>query len=149
MAKFSVDLTEAKEYVLCEKGEQNFKVVNSELKEYQKDGEIRKKIELACEVFGGESAGAKVFYSIFLTNPTGLYMFLNRIGVPIEKKVYLDLDTNMFLGKTFVATVEHEQYIGRDGIHKNKPVIVETSIRKYSETSINEAPDDFETTLEF
>lgn len=149
MTKFSVDFTEAKEYILCEKGEQNFKVINAELKEYQKDGETRKKIELSCEVFGGESAGARVFYSIFLANPTGLYMFLTKIGIPIEKKVYLDLDTNMFLGKTFIATVEHEQYVGKDGIYKNKPIIVETSIRKYIEESFDELPDDFDSNLGF
>ena len=33
MAKFNIDFTEAKEFVMCEKGEQNFKITNAELKD--------------------------------------------------------------------------------------------------------------------
>lgn len=137
MAKFNVDLTEAKEFNLCEKGEQNFKITNAELKSYIKDGIQKQKIELTCEVFGGESSGSKVYHSIFLTNPTGLYIFLNKLGVKIEKKVYNDLDTNMFVGKLFIATVEHENYIGKDGTNKIKPIIIDTTIRKYINNQSN------------
>lgn len=144
MAKFNVDFTEAKEFNMCEKGEQNFKIINAELKDYVKDGIQKQKIELTCEVFGGESSGAKVFHSIFLANTTGLYMFLNRIGVKIEKKVYNDLDTNMFIGKLFTATVEHETYTGRDGNNKIKAVIVETTIRKYVNNSQEDTKDIFD-----
>lgn len=136
MATFNIDFTEAKEFVMCEKGEQNLKITNAELKEYQKDGQTKQKIELTCEVFGGESSGAKVFHSLFLANPTGLYMFLNRIGVPVEKKGY-DLSTNIFIGKTFIATVEHESYTGRDGNSKIKPKIIDTTIRKYTNENTN------------
>ena len=102
MAKFNIDFTDAKEFSICDEGEQNFKVVDAELKNYTKDGIVKQKIELTCEVFGGISSGSKVYYSIFLINPSGLYMFLNKIGVNIEKKAYTDLDTNMFIGKLFV-----------------------------------------------
>lgn len=142
MATFNIDFTEAKEFVMCEKGEQNLKIVNAELKEYQKDGQNKQKIELTCEVFGGESSGAKVFHSLFLANPTGLYMFLNKIGVPVEKKTYAGLDTQMFIGKTFTATIEHESFTGRDGNSKVKPKIVDTTIRKYISPSVNEELSD-------
>lgn len=131
MAKFNIDFTDAKEFSICDEGEQNFKVVDAELKNYTKDGIVKQKIELTCEVFGGISSGAKVYYSIFLINPSGLYMFLNKIGVNIEKKAYTDLDTNMFIGKLFTANVEHESFISRNGSTKYKAVIVDSSVRKY------------------
>lgn len=138
METFNIDFTEAKEFVMCEKGEQNLKITNAELKEYQKDGQNKQKIELTCEVFGGESSGAKVFHSLFLANPTGLYMFLNKIGVPVEKKNYSGLGTKMFIGKLFIATIEHETYTGRDGNSKVKPKIVDTTIRKYAGSNTND-----------
>lgn len=138
MATFNVDFTEAKDFNICEKGEQNLKIINAELNEYQKDGQTRQKIQLTCEVFGGASSGAKVFHSLFLANPTGLYMFLNKIGVKIEKKNYSGLDTNMFIGKTLTATIEHENYTGRDGNSKVKPKIIDTTIRKYATSSTND-----------
>ena len=58
-------------------------------------------------------------------------MFLNKIGVNIEKKAYNDLDTNMFIGKLFTANVEHESFISRNGSTKYKAVIVDSSVRKY------------------
>ena len=85
---------------------------------------------------------AKVFHSIFLKNPTGLFMFMNRIGIKVEKKAYSDMDTNMFIGKTFTAMVEHETYTRGDGSIGNKAVIVESTIRKY--VSTNDTPDVFE-----
>lgn len=131
MTKFNMDFTDAKEFTICSKGEHNFKIVQSDLKSYTKDGEQRQKIELVCEVFGGEDSGSKVYYSLFLKNPTGLYMFMNRIGIQVEKKSYTNMDTNMFLGKTFIATVEHETYTRSDGSIGNKSVIIDTTIRKY------------------
>lgn len=142
MAKFNIDFTDAKEFIMCEKGEQNFKIVSAELKSYTKDGIAKQKIELTCEVFGGESSGAKVFHSIFLANPTGLYMFLSKLGIAVEKKAYTDMDTNMFVGKTFVATVEHESFVGRDNSSKIKPVIIDTTIRKYNSTNSSDVSID-------
>lgn len=142
MAKFNMDFTEAKEFVVCGKGEQNLKIINAELNEYQKEGQTRQKIQLTCEVFGGESSGAKVYHSLFLINPTGLYMFLNKIGVSVEKKTYSGLDTKMFIGKTFTATIEHETYTGRDGKSKIRPTIVDSTIRKYVEEQANDLTSD-------
>lgn len=127
MAKISIDFSNAKEFFMCNEGEQNLKITNVELKGYVKDGEKRQKLELTCEVFGGESSGAKVFHSIFLANPTGLFMFLNKIGLKVEKKAYKDLDTNILMGKTFIAQVDHEK--ANNG--KLYPRIVESTIRKY------------------
>lgn len=138
MAKFNVDFTEAKEFMMCASGEQNFKITEAELKTYVKDGVNKQKIELTCEVFGGESSGAKVFHSLFLTNPTGLYMFLNKIGAKVEKKAYANLDTNMFVGKTFVAQVDHEK--ASNG--KVYPRIVDTTIRKYVDMNNSENTPD-------
>lgn len=138
MAKFNMDFSGAKEFVMCGKGEHDFKVTSAELKSYNKDNETRQKIELTCEVFGGEDSGAKVFYSIFLKNPTGLYMFLTKIGVKIEKRAYSDMDTNMFIGKCFTADVEHENYSKNDGSNGVKAKIIETSVRKYINTNTNE-----------
>lgn len=138
MAKFNMDFSGAKEFVMCGKGEHDFKVTSAELKSYNKDNETRQKIELTCEVFGGEDSGAKVFYSIFLKNPTGLYMFLTKIGVKIEKRTYSDMDTNMFIGKCFTANVEHEDYVKSDGTTNTKAIIIESSIRKYINTNTNE-----------
>lgn len=140
MATFNVDFTEAKDFTMCGKGEHDFKITKAELSSYTKDGEQRQKIELTCEVIGGEDSGSKVFKSIFLKNPTGLFMFLNKIGVSIEKKAYFNLDTNMFIGKLFTANVELETYTKNDGRTGNKPVIIDTSIRKYVNTK-NEIPD--------
>lgn len=137
MAKFNIDFTEAKEFVMCEKGEQNFKITGAELKGYtNKEGASKQKIELTCEVFGGESSGAKVFHSVFV-NPTGLFMFLNRLGVKVEKKAY-DLDTNIFIGKTFVATVDHEK-ASNGNVYAR---LVESSIRKYVDTNAAENTPD-------
>lgn len=135
MAKFNIDFTGAKEFTMCGKGEHDFKITNAELKSYVKDGETRQKIELTCEVFGGEDSGAKVFHSIFLKNATGLYMFLSKIGIPVEKKTYNDLDTNMFIGKTFTATVEHENYTKNNGDNGIKTKLVDATIRKYISTN--------------
>lgn len=134
MAKFNIDFTDAKEFNMCGKGEHNFKITQAEIKDYIKDGEARQKIELTCEVFGGTDSGAKIFYSIFLKNPTGLFMFMNRIGAKVEKRNYV-LDTNTFIGKLFVANVETESYTKSDGTTGTKAVIVDTSIRKYVQES--------------
>lgn len=142
MAKFNMDFTDAKEFTVCSKGEHDFKITKSDIASYVKDGEQRLKLELTCEVFGGEDSGNKVFHSIFLKNPTGLFMFMNRIGIKVEKKAYSDMDTNMFIGKTFTAVVEHETYTRGDGSIGNKAVIVESTIRKY--VSTNDTPDVFE-----
>lgn len=130
MAKFDIDFSEAKEFVMCAPGEQNFKITNAELKDYKnKEGKTKQKVELTCEVFGGESSGAKVFHSVFV-NPTGLYMFLSRIGVKVEKKSY-SLDTNTFIGKTFVANVDHEK-ASNGNVYAR---IAEFTIRKYVDTN--------------
>lgn len=143
MAKFNIDFTDAKEFNMCGVGEHNFKITNAELKNYNKDNETRQKIELTCEVFGGEDSGTKVFHTLFLKNPTGIYMFLNRIGGKVEKKAYNGLDTNMFVGKTFIATVEHENYTKGNGSLGMKPVIIETTIRKYKDSDSNQnTPDE-------
>ena len=138
MAKFNVDFSNAKEFTMCQTGEQNFKITNVELKSYTKDGVNKQKLELTCEVFGGESSGAKVFHSLFLANPTGLFMFLNRIGVKVEKKAYNDLDTNMFIGKTFVAQVDHEK-ANNGNVYAR---IAENTIRKYVDTNTSENTPD-------
>ena len=127
MTKFNVDFSNAKQFVMCNVGEHNFKINKVELKNYTKDGINKQKLELTCEVFGGESSGAKMYHSLFLANPTGLFIFLNRIGVKVEKRVYNDLDTNMLIGKTFVARVDHEK--ANNG--KLYARIVESSIRKF------------------
>ena len=152
MAKFNIDFTEAKEFVMCEKGEQNFKITNAELKDYKnKEGATKQKIELTCEVFGGESSGSKVFHSVFV-NPTSLFMFLNKLGVKVEKKAY-NLDTNTFVGKTFIANVDHEK-ANNGNVYAR---IVESSIRKYVDVNTTEnTPDslsddafsDFATSIE-
>lgn len=141
MAKFNIDFTDAKEFNMCGKGEHNFKITHAEIKDYTKEGEARQKIELTCEVFGGADSGAKVFYSIFLKNPTGLFMFMNRIGAKVEKRNYT-LDTNIFIGKLFVANVETENYTKGDGTTGTKAVIVDTSIRKYIPINTSETFDD-------
>lgn len=142
MAKFNIDFTEAKEFTMCGKGEHDFKITNAILKDYTKDGEIRQKIELTCEVFGGEDSGAKVFHHIFLKNATGLYMFLSKLGIAVEKKIYNDLDTNMFIGKLFTANVEVEMYQKSDGTTGSKAVLVDTTIRKYVNNNATLSLDD-------
>lgn len=145
MAKFNIDFTGAKEFTMCGKGEHDFKITNAELKSYTKNGETRQKIELTCEVFGGEDSGAKVFHSLFLKNPTGMFMFLNKIGIKVEKKVYSDMDTKIFIGKTFTATVEYETYTKGNGEIGNRAKIVDTTIRKYISTNtINDTSDEID-----